>query len=256
LFTRAIVRTPAKNFADGITTAGLGKPDYALALDQHAAYVRALESCGLKVTVLEPDPEHPDSTFVEDAAVIFGDKAVLARPGAASRSGEVSAIRKVIEAHTKTVFEITSPGTLDGGDICEADGNFFVGISHRTNEEGVRQLSGFLRAAGYSSSLVDIRSLRGILHLKSGIAHLGDQDLVLWPELAEFEQFRGYNKILVDRANLYAANCVRVNDRVLVAGSFPKFAEQIERAGYKPLPVEVSEFQKMDGGLSCLSLRF
>jgi dimethylargininase len=256
VFTRAIARTPSNNFADGITTAGLGAADYPKALHQHAAYVRALESCGLQVTTLDPDPAHPDSTFVEDTAVIFGDKAVLARPGAASRVGEVEGIRAAIEAQIRTIFEITPPGTLDGGDICEAGEHFFIGISQRTNEEGGRQLARLLTAAGYSSSFVDIRALRGILHLKSGLAHLGDRDLVLWPELAAFEQFRGYNHIYVSPDDRYAANCVRVNNRILIAEGFSQFNGQIERAGYQPLALDVSEFRKMDGGLSCLSLRF
>lgn len=256
MFTRAIVRTPARNFAEGITNADLGEPHYSKALAQHALYVSALESCGLAVTVLDPDPAHPDSTFVEDTAVIFGDKAVLARPGATSRLGEVVSIRTAIAAQVHGLFEIAGPGTLDGGDICEADGHFFIGISHRSNEEGGRQLAKFLSSAGYSSSFVDIRDMRGILHLKSGIAHLGDKDLVLWPEFAEFEQFRGYHKIRVAPGDRYAANCLRVNDRVLVASGFPQFVEQVEHAGYKPLVLDVSEFRKMDGGLSCMSLRF
>jgi dimethylargininase len=256
LFTRAIVRTPARNFAEGITTAELGAPDHALALEQHKAYVRALETCGLNVTVLAPDKSRPDSTFVEDTAVIVGNKAVLARPGAASRLGEVETIRPDIEAQVAKVFEIAAPGTLDGGDICEAGEHFFIGISHRTNEDGGRQLAKLLADAGFASSFVDLRSLRGILHLKSGLAHLGDRDLVLWPELAAFEQFRDSNHILVSENDRYPANCVQVNDRVLVADGFPLFAEQVERAGYKPLPLDVSEFRKMEGGLSCLSLRF
>jgi dimethylargininase len=256
LFTRAIVRTPSHNFAEGITTSTRGAPNHATALAQHAAYMGALEFCGLTVSVLPPDPVHPDSTFVEDTAVIFGDKAVLARPGAASRLGEVAAIRNTIEAQVAKILEIAAPGTLDGGDICEADEHFFIGVSHRTNQEGGRQLANFLAEAGFNSSFVDIREMRGILHLKSGLSHLGDRDLVLWPELAEFEQFRGYNHIHVSRDDRYAANCMPVNDRVLIAQGFPKFAEQIERAGYNPLALDVSEFRKMDSGLSCLSLRF
>lgn len=256
MFTRGIVRIPGHNFADGVTTAELGMPHFPRTLDQHAAYGRALEACGLEMTWLQPDLAYPDSTFVEDTAVIFGDKAVLARPGTASRLGEVAEIRETIEKQVSTLFEITAPGTLDGGDICEADTHFFIGISHRTNEEGGRQLAGLLASAGYTSSFVDIRNMRGILHLKSGIAHLGDKDLVVWDEFVPFEQFRGYNLIRVAPGERFAANCVRVNSRVLIAEGFPKFAEQIEKAGYKPLALDVSEFRKMDGGLSCLSLRF
>jgi len=256
MFTRAIVRTPGENFAEGVTSATLGAPDYSKAIEQHTAYARALEACGLAVTVLKPDLAYPDSTFVEDTAVIFGDRAVLSRPGTSSRLGEVAAIREAIQKQVSTVVEISAPGTLDGGDICEADGHFFIGISRRTNEEGGKQLAAFLASSGYTSSFVDIRAMRGILHLKSGIAHLGDKDLVVWDELAPFESFRGYNLIRVAAEDNYAANCVRVNSSVLVAEGFPKFIQQIENAGYKPLTLDVSEFRKMDGGLSCLSLRF
>lgn len=256
MFTRAIVRKPGNNFAAGITTSTLGGPDYSKALEQHQAYIHALETCGLSVTVLPPDLAHPDSTFVEDTAVVFGDKAVLARPGSSSRGGEVAAIRDAILSQVKTVYEISAPGTLDGGDVCEADGHFFIGISHRTNEEGGRQLAGFLKSVGLPSSFVDIRGMRGILHLKSGIAHLGDKDLVVWEELVKFAEFNGYNLISVSGENRYAANCVRVNNYVLIAAGFASFSEQIEAAGYNPMALDVSEFRKMDGGLSCLSLRF
>lgn len=256
MFTQAIVRTPGENFADGITSSTQGAPDYSKTLQQHQGYVRALESCGLALTVLGPDLVHPDSTFVEDTAVIFGDTAVLARPGASSRLGEVAQIRSALHAQVKNLFEITAPGTLDGGDICEAGDHFFIGISRRTNEAGGRQFASFLGSAGYSSSFVDIRAMRGILHLKSGIAHLGDKDLVLWDEMAPLSQFHGYNLIRVPREEYYAANCVRVNDCVLVAEGFPEFCQRLVNAGYKTLALDTSEFRKMDGGLSCLSLRF
>jgi dimethylargininase len=255
VFTRAILRQPGPNFADGITSSSLGIPDLVLALKQHDEYCRALRACGLALTVLEPD-EFPDSTFVEDTAIIVESLAVLARPGAQSRSGEVERIRPILSAAIPKVEEIAPPGTLDGGDVCEAGGHFFIGISHRTNEAGGRQLATFLADAGYSSSFFDICGIPGILHLKSGIAHLGDRDLVLWDELATSPQFREYNVIPVPREEYYAANCFRVNDRVLVAAGFPRVEQQIAAAGYSPLVIDVSEFRKMDGGLSCLSLRF
>ncbi len=256
MFKHAIVCPPSNTFAQGISTSGPGSPDIRKALTQHKAYCQALRECGLSVTVLDPDNRFPDSTFVEDTAVIIGQLAVLTRPGVASRMGEVEAIREHIQNELPRVEEIISPGTLDGGDVCEADGHFFIGISHRTNETGARQLAAFLAAAGYTASFVDICELKGILHLKSGIAHLGDKDLVVWDELAGFPEFQGYNLIRVPREEYYAANCVAVNERVLVADDFPSFQERIANAGYDPLVLDVSEFRKMDGGLSCLSLRF
>ncbi len=255
MFRRAIVRPPAENFAEGLTSADLGKPDLALAVIQHAAYCRALETCGLEVVTLPPDGEHPDSTFVEDAAVLTGRSAILCRPGAPSRRGEVDGLRGAIRRFYSAVHEITDPGTVDGGDICEAGSHFFIGISRRTNEEGARQLAHLLAADGYTSSTVDIRATRSILHLKSGVAYLDNNHLVVMDELAGREEFAGYDRIPVAAEESYACNCVLMNEWVLVPAGFPDIRAQLERRGYIVLALEMSEFRKMDGGLSCLSLR-
>jgi dimethylargininase len=256
LLKRAIVRPPAHNFADGLTTALLGEPDLSSALLQHEVYCQALEDCGLELLRLPADGNHPDSTFVEDTAVLAGHSAILTRPGAPSRLGEVAAIREAVERFYSSVHEITAPGTLDGGDICEAGSHFFIGISHRTNEHGARQVAEFCAADGYTSSLVDIRCVSSILHLKSGIACLENSDLIVMDELASREEFSGYNLIRVSPDENYACNCVLVNDRVLMPTGFPRLFEDLTRRGYVPLQLDMSEFRKMDGGLSCLSLRF
>ena len=178
-FTRAIVRPPAATFADGLTTAGLGPPDLPAALAQHAAYVAALEACGLAVTRLPPDDRFPDSTFVEDTAVLARGLAVLCRPGAPSRAGEVEAIRPALDAFFPSSAAIEAPGTVDGGDVCEAGDHVFIGVSERTNEEGARQLASLLATRGLGSTLVDVRGIPGLLHLKSGIAWLGGRTLAL-----------------------------------------------------------------------------
>lgn len=256
MFRHAIVRSPGDNFAEGLTTAELGKPNVSLALLQHESYCDSLTDCGLELIRLPADLDHPDSTFVEDTAVLTPQSAALARPGAASRLGEVDGIRETIQRFYSTIHQIEAPGTLDGGDICEADSHFFIGISHRTNEEGARQLSRWLAANGFTSSMVDIRSESSILHLKSGIAYLDNNDLVVTEELAEREEFRRYNLIRVPAEETYACNCVLVNDRVLIPAGFPRLREDLVSRGYQPLSLEMSEFRKMDGGLSCLSLRF
>ena len=256
LFRRAIVRKPGDNFADGLTSAELGVPDPSAALSQHEAYCRALESCGLQLIRLPADPQHPDSTFVEDTAILTSRSAILTRPGASSRLGEITGIRETIDRFYSSTRQIAAPGTLDGGDICEAGNHFFIGISHRTNEEGARQLGRFLAASGYTSSTVDIRSTQSILHLKSGIAYLGNKVLVVMEEMAGREEFSGHSLLTVSPEESYACNCVLVNERVLVPAGFPRIIDELERRGYKTLPLEMSEFRKMDGGLSCLSLRF
>jgi dimethylargininase len=256
VFQRAIVRIPGANFAQGLTTGNLGKPDFAQALAQHAAYCKALEQCGLQLIRLDADLDHPDSTFVEDAAVLIAHSAVLTLPGARSRVGEVAAIRATVERFYSTIHEIEAPGTLDGGDICEAGAHFFLGISQRTNEEGARQLGQFLAAEGYSWSLMDIRNMTSILHLKSGIAYLDNKNLVVMEELADRKEIAGYNLVRVPAQESYACNCVLVNDRLLLPTGFPGLTATLTDLGYKPLLLDMSEFRKMDGGLSCLSLRF
>lgn len=252
----AIVRPPGDSFAEGLTASGLGPPDLALAMTQHRAYCEALLECGVALTSLPADADFPDSTFVEDTAVLTPRGAVLARPGAASRVGEVNAIRPALESFYQNLREIESPGTLDGGDVCEAGEHVFIGISERTNEEGARQLALFLAKEGYATATVDIRAVPGILHLKSGLAALDDWRLAVAPELLAHPAFRSHRIVAVAPEESYAANCINVNDRILVASGFPGFEGVLRGLDYDLVPLGMSEFRKMDGGLSCLSLRF
>jgi dimethylargininase len=256
VFQRAIVRPPATNFATGLTSLKLGMPVFALALQQYDRYCQALEQCGLILTRLEADLNYPDSTFVEDTAILTARCAILTRSGAPSRAGEVACMHDVLAQFYPLLRSIQSPGTLDGGDICEAGGHFFIGISERTNEAGARDLAVLLAQEGYTSACVDIRGIPGLLHLKSGLAYLGDSRLVVVEALAKQEAFRGYDLICPRAGEEYAANCVRVNDYVLVAAGYPAFETTVRTLGYRMIALEMSEFQKMDGGLSCLSLRF
>jgi dimethylargininase len=256
VFRRAIVRPPSANFAHGLTTADLGVPDHRLALAQHAAYAEALERCGLDVIRLPEDPRHPDATFVEDTAVLTTRAAILTRPGAPSRAGEVEGIRAALAPWYPEPLEIMAPGTLDGGDVCETERGFLVGISDRTNEEGAAQLARHLAVHGAPSTFLDVRGVEGILHLKSGIASLGDGRVAAIEALAGHPALRGFEVVAVAPEESYAANCVRVNGRVLVASGFPRFERALRALGVEMLALDVSEFAKMDGGLSCLSLRF
>jgi len=256
LFRRAIVRPPGANFADGLTSSQLGAPDLDLAQRQHESYCRALEECGLELIRLAVDLGHPDSTFVEDTAILTTQSAILARPGAPSRREEVTQIGDAVRKVYKVVHKIEPPGTVDGGDICEAGSHFFIGLSQRTNEEGARQLARLLAADGFTASMVDIRSNHSILHLKSVIAYVDRQNLVVMEELAGREEFSGYNLIVVPIGESYGCNCVLVNGRVLVPAGFPQLRSKLVESGYQPTQLDLSEFRKMDGGLSCLSLRF
>jgi len=255
-FTHAIVRPPGATFAQGITSSTLGAPDLALALKQHESYCGTLEGLGLCLYRLPPDPEYPDSTFVEDTAIVTSKGAILTRPGAPSRAGEVESMSVALGRYFSELDRITPPGTLDGGDICEAGDHFFIGVSHRTNEEGAAQLSAWLEKRGFGSSLVDIRGLSGMLHHKTGISWLADRRLLAWPEISGHEAFRGWAVVVVPEGEEYAANCILVNDAVLIAHGFPKTAALLRKLNLDVVEVEMSEFRKMDGGLSCLSLRW
>ena len=252
----AIVRPPSANFAEGLTTVDLGAPDYHRAIGQHEAYCEALQRCGLELLRLDADPAHPDSTFVEDTAVLLKECAILTRPGAPSRLAEVLSIRNVLTQHLPQLHSIEAPGTLDGGDVCEAGNHFFIGISDRTNQTGAQQLASLLASYGYSSDFVDIRGVPGILHLKSGLACLDENRLAIIPALTRHQSFAGYELVEVDSAEQYAANCIRVNQHMLVASGYPLFEAHLRELGYETVSLDMTEFQKMDGGLSCLSLRF
>ena len=256
MFRNAIVRIPGSNFAEGLTTVNLGVPGYDSVMEQHSRYRKALEECGLTITTLDADLRYPDSTFVEDTAVLTPRGAILTRPGVPSREGEVAAIRETICSFFPATLEIETPGTLDGGDICEAEDHFFLGLSQRTNEEGIRQLAAHLAGQGYTSSVIDVRGMTSVLHLKSGISYIGNNTIVVIEEMAGNQHFRYYESIQVSTEESYAANCVRVNERVLVAAGYAHLAAELANRGFDPLVLEMSEFQKMDGGLSCLSLRF
>jgi dimethylargininase len=255
-FTHALVRPPADTFAAGITSSRLRAPDLPLALKQHEGYCRALERLGLTLVRLPPDPDFPDSTFVEDAAIIAGRGAILTRPGAPSRAGEVASVGAALDEWFPELDRITEPGTLDGGDVCEAGSHFFIGLSHRTNREGAAQLAGWLKQRSFGSSLIDIRELPGMLHLKTGLSWLGGRRLLAWGAVARDGELRGWEVFEAPESEEYAANCIRVNDAVMVAAGFPNTAALLRDLGMPVVTVDVSEYRKMDGGLSCLSVRW
>ena len=256
MFRKALVRAPSENFSDGLTSVDLGVPDFEIALVQHRTYCEALVRCVLSLIELEPDAEYPDSTFVEDTAILTEKCAVITRPGAASRSGEIVSMAETLSQYYDNLDRIQPPGTIDGGDVCQIDNHFLIGISDRTNEEGARQLSAYLEAAGFISSHVDIRGKDGLLHLKSGISYLGENRVLVTHALAGEKQLEGFELVRVPEGEEYAANCIRVNDFLLFAAGFPTLRGNLDDLGYKIIELEMSEFQKMDGGPSCLSLRF
>jgi dimethylargininase len=253
MFTRGIVRKLSKNFQDGLTNSDLGKPDYSKALKQHSSYINALKKCGMEIITLPADERFPDSTFVEDTAVVNEDLSIIASLGAASRRGEERKIKTVLEKYFDNVESIKNPGTLEGGDVLKIENKYFIGLSSRTNKEGAKQFKNIVKKYGYSCSIIP---LINFLHLKTGVAYIGDNNLIVSGELVDNPIFKDYNLIKVGEDENYASNCITVNNYVLIAKGFKKIRNTIISLGYKILEIDVSEFRKMDGGLSCLSLRF
>jgi dimethylargininase len=252
MFTKAIVRKPGKSIIDGLTTADLGKPDFQKAIEQHAAYVKALKSCGLEVHELPSDENFPDSTFVEDVALLTPRCAVITNPGAPSRKGEIVSMKDVLKGYYKDIEEIRSPGTIEAGDIMMVGSHFYIGLSNRTNTDGAEQMIKILNKYGMSGSTV---KLDKVLHLKTGLAYLENNNLVACGEFLSNPEFKKFNIIKIPEEESYAANCVWINNNVLIPKGYPVTKQKIEAAGYNVIEVDVSEFRKLDGGLSCLSLR-
>lgn len=238
---------------NGITGTDLGRPDYALAQKQHNAYIATIKNCGLDVTILEPDEGFPDSTFIEDACLITPFCAVLTRPGAASRRDEPRLIQKTIQALDRPLESIHSPGTLDAGDVMMVGSHYYIGLSDRTNGQGAGQLIAVLEKYGLSGSTV---TLETVLHLKTGVSYLENNTLLAFGEFLQKDVFKTFHILPVKKSEAYAANSVWINGRVIVPEGYPDTAAQIAAHGYEVVCVDVSEFKKLDGGLSCLSLRF
>ena len=208
-FKNVIVKAPAASMVDGITSAPeLGKPNYELALKQHAAYIEALKSCNVNVTVCPKNEKFPDSCFVEDTAVIVTEKiAILSNPGAKSRNGEKVEMLPYLEKFfdKKHIFKIESPGTLDGGDVMMVGDIYFVGMSERTNREGIRQFSNILAKVNKKCIPVPMTEM---LHLKTGVNYLEHNNLLISGEFLNYPLFNDFNKIVVEKDEAYAANCI------------------------------------------------
>ena len=256
MFKNVIVKKPCRAVEFGITSAPeLGKPDFGLAAGQHGKYVEALKQCGVEVTILEADEEFPDSCFVEVTAVITRECAIVSNPGAPARNGEVEQMVPVLRRFfpDERMEFIRPPGTLEGGDVMMVGDHFYVGRSARTNAEGIRQFIEILERYGLSGSEV---LLEKVLHLKTGVNYIEDNNMLVAGEFIEKPDFLGFNKIVVPEDEVYAANCIWVNGKVIVPAGYPATEEAVRNVGYETLLVDTSEYRKIDGGLSCLSLRF
>jgi dimethylargininase len=252
MFTYAIVRRPGRDCARGLTAGNLGRANYPKLLQQHVTYTNALRSIGLEVIVLDALPGYPDAYFVEDAAVVTPNVAVITNPGAPSRQGEEQDLEPLVARYRDTAG-IQPPGTVEGGDVLMVGNHFFVGISERTNEEGARQLGQILKRHGHTWEPVTVSDG---LHLKSSVNVVQGDTLLLTQDFAGRPEFQAFNQIVLEPAEEYASNTLWINDHLLMPAGFPKTKSQLLELGLNIVELDVSEVRKMDGGLTCLSLRF
>jgi dimethylargininase len=224
--------------------------DVATARAQHAEYSRALVALGCAVDEVEPAPDHPDSVFIEDTAVVFDEIAVITRPGAESRRGETAAVERAL-APLRPLAHITAPGTLDGGDVFVVGERVFAGRTGRTNDAGIAQLRALLAPHGYTVEALDVT---GCLHLKTAVTAVDDRTVLLNPQWIDRRALAGLDVIEVDPAEPMGANIVRVGEALLYGASYPRTRARLEARGFRPRCVDASELAKAEGAVTCCSL--
>lgn len=252
-FNRALVRKPSRSVTGGLAAVDRGRPSFEGVAQEHAAYVRALEDAGVTVEILPPLEAFPDSIFVEDAALVFPDAAIVLRPGAPTRRGEAAEIAPALAARFDRVLRLAE-GTVDGGDVLSTGRGIFIGRSARTNTEGVAALITLLRDIGLRG--IAVTTPPDVLHFKSDCALLDEETILATPGLAATGVFEDFRVVVTPEAEAAAANAVRVRDRVLLSAGYPRTAELLTKSGYKIAPLSTREIAKIDAGLSCMSLRW
>ncbi|HEX4304286.1 MAG TPA: arginine deiminase family protein [Rhizomicrobium sp.] len=253
-FTHALARTPGRSVVDGLRDDPRAVPDYGEILKEHAAYVAALRAVGVAVDVLDPLEAFPDSVFVEDPALVFGDGAILLRPGAPSRLGERDAMRGELARRFGRVLELGDGEYADGGDVLVTPNAVFIGLSQRTNEAGAAALVAHLRTLGRIGRVVETPP--GILHFKTAVSLLAEDTLLATPAMAASGLFAGFEIVQTPPGEDATANALRVNDTVFASAQLPRTIDALAKAGYGVTPLSVREIAKLDGGLSCMSLRW
>lgn len=253
-FSRAITRRPAASITRGLRAEDIGTPDLDQMLKDHAHYVATLKQTGAEVIELPPLAEFPDAVFVEDTALCLPQGAVLMRPGAPSRMGEVAEMAPALRAVYDDVREIDGPGHIEGGDILVTGREILVGRSDRTDAEGVASLAGIVAEWGHR--LREVFTPPGVLHFKTDCSLLDGETILSTRRLDASGCFEGYRVLHVADGEEAAANSIRFNQLVLCPAGFPRTAETLSNAGYEIVEINNSECAKLDGGMSCLSLRF
>lgn len=253
-FSHAITRRPAASITHGLRAQDIGTPDLDKMLEAHAHYVATLKQTGAAVTELPPLENFADGVFVEDTALCLPQGAVLMRPGAPSRMGEVPEMAPALRALYKDVREIKGPGHIEGGDILVTGREVLVGRSDRTDAAGVSELKTIVEDWGHT--LREVFTPPGVLHFKTDCSLLDEETILATKRLDASGCFEGYRVIHVAEGEEAAANSIRFNNLVLAPAGFPRTAETLRKAGYDVVEISNTECAKLDGGMSCLSLRF
>ncbi len=253
-FSHALCRTPSQSVVAGLRAEDRGNPRADLFRAEHAAYVAALSATGARVTVLPPSEAFPDSVFIEDPALVLCGQAIVLRPGAASRLGEAADLRGDLQRYCAGVIDLRTDGYVDGGDILCSDHEVMIGLSARTNAAGAADLRPIVEALGYAMRIVETPP--EILHFKTESSLLDSETILATPALARSGCFAGYRVIETPAGEQAAANAIRFNDTVFVSAGFDRTAEALDRAGYKVVTLSTTQAALVDGGLSCMSLRY
>ncbi len=253
-FTRAITRRPGASITNGLRAQDIGTPDLTQMLADHAHYVATLTATGAEVIELPPLEDHPDAVFVEDTALCLPQGAVMMRPGAPSRMGEVAEMAPTIREVYDTVREVSGPGHIEGGDILVTGREILVGRSDRTDAEGIAELTGIV--ADWGHTVREVLTPPGVLHFKTDCSLLDGETILSTKRLDASVCFEGYRVLHVADGEEAAANAIRFNNHVLCPAGFPRTAGMLRDAGYDVVEINNSECAKLDGGMSCLSLRF
>ncbi len=252
-FNSAIVRTPGRSVVNGLTATPGPAPVFETILAEHRSYIAALQSAGVRVTVLDPLEPFPDSIFVEDPALVFPQAALLLRPGAPTRIAESAQLTPTLTARFPKVLELTD-GYADGGDILVTPRIVLIGLSARTDDVGAAALRDLLRSIGLASEIVRVPA--GTLHLKTDCSLVDEETILATRALASSGLLAGFRVLVLPEEERAAANALRVNDVLFIRSGCPRTLEMLERHGSKVLPLSVSEIGKIDAGLSCMSLRW
>ena len=253
-FTHAVTRKPSHSVVRGLRAIDRGTPDFEIFETEHRLYLAALRHAGLKVTTLETCEEFPDSVFIEDAALCLPEGVVMLRPGTPSRTGESAQLVPELAAMGLHIHPNGSDGYIDGGDILVTDSAVLAGLSNRTDRAGFEWLKALLHSWDYK--VMAVETPQQVLHFKSDCCVLDSSTIMATSRLAGKACFSGFRVLTVPSGEEPAANSIRVNDSLLIPDGFPETAEMLVREGYSVVTVPVSQASLLDGGLSCMSLRF